>query len=256
MDSSRSTSPALAFILGFTAFAAVSALVVGVLALAQDDSAPTSGGAGTTRTVLSTGTGTVGATPDQLRFRISVTAQADSTSEALDLADNRISNVIVALRKNGVLKADLRTVELNLYPEYGERGRIIGYSAEQGLQVTVRSLRSASKALSAATTAGGNSVSIGDLELRVSNRAELIEKAKARAVAEAKKSARTLAEAADGSLGAIVKISEEADGGAPIALNQSYRGASLDALSAKSLMIAGGTQSVTVTVQTTWGIDS
>lgn len=87
-----------------------------------------------------TGTGVAKSTPDSVSFSVSIDEIADSTSEALSLANAKVSEVYAALNKNGIPTRDAETSSISIAPRYewkdGERV-LKGQGVNQSITVKI-----------------------------------------------------------------------------------------------------------------------
>ena len=185
----------------------------GGVASAADDTSST----GDTNKIVMTGTSDVTGIADQLTFHVSVRNTSSDVSTALGNAGHAMHRVLAALNAAGIDRKDTQSSGLSLHPEYSYSSGVqvlVGYQASQGMTVLVRSLPDAGKAISAAVHAGGNSVQVGDVRLKIGDMDALLSKARADAVADAKAKAQDYVGAAGTSLGDVISVREASTGGA------------------------------------------
>jgi hypothetical protein len=193
-----------------------------------------------------TGVGTVKAVPDQAEFSLGVTTEGTTAREALSANSARMRELIAALKDAGVADRDIQTQGVSVGRDYDETGPADGFTAQNSVSVLIQDLDRAGAVLDAAARAGANNV-YGP-SLTRSNREGLEAKALEDAVANARKRAETLADAAGIELGAVTAISESVpshDGG------WALRAAD----TASSPPIEKGTQEIQATVTVTFAID-
>ena len=77
------------------------------------------------RTVTVTADGTASGTPDTAIVQLGVRTRAESANEALDLANQKATDLLAALDFGGVEKEDITTTNVFVYPQYGNDGRQI-----------------------------------------------------------------------------------------------------------------------------------
>ena len=83
-------------------------------------------------------------------------------------ASQLATDVIAAVRDQGVAQEDIQTTDYSIYPEYdysGQRERIVGYRVTNMLQVTVRDIDQSGAVIDAATAAGGDASQVGGVSL-------------------------------------------------------------------------------------------
>lgn len=265
---SENTAPArtsLVLSAGVAVIALAAVFLVGLKVAEDDDSKPASG---TTDAqaygIVTAGQGKVTATPDQLTFNASVTNTRPTTSAALTASNADVAAVTAAAKKAGIDPKDIETTALSVRPKYRydrTGSHLTGYSANQRLQILVRTLDDAGKVISAVTDAGGNSVNISSIKLTLSNRDALIDEARSEAVAKSRASADAIAKAAGREVGKLEYVQEvdpnNGRGYDPYAAKYDF-GTAQDSvgLSAAlpSVPISAGEQDVTVTVQVRWSV--
>lgn len=254
---SRNTSLLTA---GVLALALAAAVLVG-LEFADDEPAAAPAAATTqAHGIVTTGTGSVTATPDELTFTATVAYSRSSTSAALAATSAGVRTVTQAAKKAGVAAEDITTTSISVNPQYrydNDGRHLVGYGSVQRMQI-VAALKDAGKVLTAVTSGGGNNVRIGSTELSLSNRDALIDQARADAVAKAKASAAAIATAAGREVGELEYVEEINPQASPYGYEMSQ---TRDALgnfdagtAAGSVPISAGEQDVTVTVQVRWSV--
>jgi uncharacterized protein len=228
----------------------IAALVVAVAAVAafagvgRPDSATSaakpSGG------ITVNGTGTITSVPDEATFTVGVQTQGSTAREALAANSEQMRRVIAAVRSAGVEKDDIQTQDVSVSANYSEENRINGYTAGNSVLVTIHGLSSAGKVLDAASNAGANQV-YGPTLSR-SDEEKLRTKALRDAVADARKKAVVLADAAGVQLGSVTAITEGSSGGWEPYYASDMRLAKADA------PIEPGTQDIQASVTVTFAI--
>lgn len=168
--------------------------------------------------ITATGEGRVDAAPDLATLSIGMTTQGKTAAEAMEANSAALAAVLANLRAAGIEGRDLQTSGLSLNPVWSnysgtEAPRITGFQAMNMLTVRVRALDRLGAVLDAAVKDGANT--LNGLSFGVDNPAPLLDEARARAVADARRRAEVLASAAGVRLGRILSISE-GGGGAPV----------------------------------------
>ena len=131
---------------------------------------------------------------------------ADGVGQATE-ASQLATDVIAAVRDQGVAQEDIQTSDYSIYPEYdysGQRERIVGYRVTNMLQVTVRDIDQSGAVIDAATAAGGDASQVGGVSLVIEDDAGLIQQARESAWQDATVKAEQLAELAGVTLGAPI----------------------------------------------------
>lgn len=154
------------------------------------------------------GVGTVNGTPDTLILNLTVTQTRSDVSAALSAASGSMNAVDAALTGKGVANADLKTSGENVDPSYSSSGSINGYTASESLTATLRDLKTAGSAISAAASAGGNATRIDGVSLDIEHDNSLMQQARTAAYADAKAKAQQYAGAAGESLGKPTQVTE------------------------------------------------
>jgi|GEM_PF-152653 len=179
------------------------------------------GGQGPTINVQ--GEGRASVAPDLATVSLGVTTQAPTAAQAM--ADNaaRQTAVIEALRAQGIAPADLQTQGLSLSPmqDYSREGQppvITGYQAQNIVTARVRDLARLGPLLDTMVTAGATDVQ--GISFSREDAAATEDRARTGAVAEARRRAEVIAEAAGMELGPLVSLTDTSfsDGPRPLAM--------------------------------------
>jgi uncharacterized protein YggE len=204
--------------------------------------------------MVTTGTGRTVGVPDELSFSLSVGLVRPDLRTALADANAAMSRVLKALDHEGVRTSDVQTTGLTMnavydYHSYGPP-TLRGYHVGQRAQVLVRDLSRGGQAVTAAVTAGGNDVRIGDIGLRIADTDSLLAKSRTAAVKQATAEAQQYADATGQTLGPVLSLREvHATPVVPQSLTFS-RAALADA--ASPLPIRAGKDKLAVTVRIEW----
>ena len=232
---------------------ALGALVVAIAALSvrvgPTTAAPATAADPATHTITVSATGKVTVVPDVARVTLGVTITKGNVKSARASAASAMTNIIAAVKAQGVADADLQTVGLSLYPQYanGSSTRIAGYTISEQLQVTIRDLDKTGDVVDAATAKGATDVN--GISFELADPAKAMNDARASAVAAAQVSAQAMATAGHVTLGSVVSISDT-NPGTPI-----YYGASRAAALDAATPIKVGTQDVSVLLTVVFEID-
>jgi uncharacterized protein YggE len=201
------------------------------------------------------GTGRVKYVPDMGYVHVGVSSEGTTAAEAWQKNEAAVRKMFEALKELGIQDKDFKTTNLNVQPRYlhkkDEAPRLIGYVASYDLTVTVRRLPQMPILLDRLVAAGANrnmSVSFSHSQLD-----EMLDRARAGAVADARKKANLYVTGAGARLGAVLAISDN-----PYAHH--LRPFPVDARLVREgkmgLPIAAGEQDLTVTVTIRWAIDN
>jgi hypothetical protein len=193
-----------------------------------------------------TGVGRVSTVPDEAEFSLGITTEGRTARAALAANSERMRALIDALKAAGVEERDIQTRDVSVGSDYDQTGRSDDFVASNTVSVLIRDLDRAGAVLDAAARAGANNV-YGP-SLTRSNREGLEAKALQDAVANARKRAETLADAAGVDLGAVTAINETPSMGGP---EPAFRAAD----AASSPPIEKGTQEIQATVTVTFAIE-
>jgi uncharacterized protein YggE len=197
------------------------------------------------------GTGRVERSPDIATVTLGAEVEAAGAAEAQSLAGERMRGVLAALDEQELAERDVATSRISLEQtfDYSDAApRPTGYQATQSVTVRVRDLSRLGAVVDAALGAGANRVA--DVALGIDDPAEARWEAGALAVADAKRAAQALAEAAGVRLGLPIAIREEAGGRAPGPVR--FRMA--EAAMVDGTPVAPGRTTVEVTVLVTYAL--
>jgi uncharacterized protein YggE len=245
---------------GATALAAVS-LLVAVAAPAsaraihqradQRTAADTTPTAGSSRTIIATGTAKVRGTPDVLTVMLGVTSRGKTVGEALDRNNAAARKVLEVLLDGGVDKKDLQTTNFSIGPIYGDNANDVqGYQVSDVVVAQLRDLDKAGSLLDKAAQAGGDDVVVRNVSFDIDDTSDLVVAARAEAVKRARNQAEQLATAAGVELGDVVKISESSPDVGPVLESGDMAARS----TASSVPIQTGSEELTVQVTVVYSI--
>jgi uncharacterized protein len=168
-------------------------------------------------------------TPDLAMFNAGVVTQGRTAAEAMAENNRRMDAVVSALRRAGVAERDIQTAAISLQPRYSNpdleaqiRARqarepyvppaepraptIIGYEANNNVQVRVRRLADMGRIIDTLVEAGANQVNGPSFTLDEPSAA--LDEARAEAIANARQRAEIYARAAGMRVARILAISE------------------------------------------------
>jgi len=171
------------------------------------------------KTIKASGRGVVYAKADVAVVDFSVKQEAKKASQAMQKGSRKMNAIISALKGMGILAKDLKTTGFSLRPRYeyrrSESGQfipypgkrvLVGYEAEQTLQVKIRDLDKVGKIIQTATSLGANQA--GSLRFVIDNPESLKDKARAEAIAKAKERAQSIARQLGVKLVRVVSFNE------------------------------------------------
>src|SRR6478609_8267195 len=198
------------------------------------------------------GEATVSVAPDQAQIDAGVTSEAKTAREASDANNAAMGKVLLALKGAGIEEKDYQTSRLSLQPQYAPNrpgpSAITGYRASNRVSIKLRDVTKVANVIDTLVGAGANE--IGGINFVVSQASKLLDEAREKAVADARRKADIYAKAAGVTLGVPLSISEE---GAPPPV---YRAKMMQGapMAAAPTPIAQGEEMLSVSVSVTWGI--
>ena len=200
-----------------------------------------------------TGEAQVSAPPDLAELDAGVASDGKTAREAAEANNAAMSKVLAALKGAGLEDKDYQTSRLSLQPQYAPNrpgpSPIVGYRASNRVSIKLHDVAKVASVIDTLVTAGANDV--GNINFTVTQASKLLDDAREKAIADARRKAEIYAKAAGVMLGAPLSISEE---GAPAPV---FRGKMMAAAPmATSTPIAQGEETLSVTVAVTYAIKS
>jgi uncharacterized protein YggE len=208
------------------------------------------------------GHGKVTAVPDVADINIGVVSQGPTAKDALRDNSDAMVNLHKVLKERGVAAKDIETTQVQVSPVYSHPGarqptqteefvpKVAGYRVVNTIDVTARDVHKLGEMLDAVVHAGANQ--INGISFRVEKAEELLDEARRRAMADAKRKATLLAGEAGVVLGPARQIVESGSSpprptylGAPMFQQTSPRSAP---------PVAAGEQELTVSIQVSYAI--
>jgi uncharacterized protein len=231
-------SSALAIMLAAASLAAVPAFAQG----AQADFPPA---------ISVSGEASVSAPPDIAMIDAGVGSDAKTAREAAEANNSAMAKVLQALKSANIDDKDYQTSRLSLQPQYAPnrpgQTTVIGYHASNRVSIKLRDVNKVAGVIDALVGAGAND--IGNIYFTVAEPSKLLDEARAKAVADARRKAEIYAKAAGVTLGTPLSISED---GTPAPM---FRVRTLAApMAATSTPVAQGEETLSITVSVTWAI--
>ena len=179
-----------------------------------------------------------------------LTSDGKTAREASDANNAAMGKVLLALKGAGIDEKDFQTSRLSLQPQYRAEppgpSPIVGYRASNRVTIRVRDVTKVASMIDVLVGAGANE--IGGINFMVSQASKLLDDAREKAIADARRKAEIYARAAGVTLGEPLAISEEGssgpdvpwqDGGGPMAA---------------AAPVAQGEETLSVTVNVSWAI--
>ena len=190
-------------------FAVVAATWLAAPALAQTMPPPA---------ISVTGEANVSVAPDQVQIDGGVTSDAKTAREASDANNAAMGKVLLALKGAGIEEKDYQTSRLSLQPQFAtpskasERAQgILSFRASNRVTVKIRDVTKVANVIDVLVSAGANE--IGGIHFTVTQASKVLDEAREKAIADARRKAEIYAKAAGVTLGEPISISEE---GAPV----------------------------------------
>jgi uncharacterized protein YggE len=203
------------------------------------------------RTVTVGASGTVSVEPDIAHISTGVLSEAETAREALQRNSAAMKKVVDGLKGAGIDPKDVQTSRFSIDPRYdqpkdGRTARITGYRVVNQVGITARDISKLGELLDLLVTLGANQA--GGISFDVSKAETLKDEARRQAIANALRRAKLFAEAAGATVGDVLSIEEDVSASAPRPF------AGRVAMSAESVPIERGSQSLEVRVQVTWAL--
>ncbi|OBF40851.1 hypothetical protein A5724_06895 [Mycobacterium sp. ACS1612] len=194
---------------------AAAALAAVGLSACDSTSGPTGSSDNQTRQVTVVGAGEVQGAPDTLNVNASIEFVAPDVSGAMNQTSDRQQAVIDALVGAGIDRKDISTSNVSLQPQFagGDSTTIVGYRANNSIDIKVRKLDTASQTLASIINTGGDATRINSVNYSLDDDSQLVKDARARAFNDAKDRAQQYAQLSGLHLGKVVSITES--GGSP-----------------------------------------
>lgn len=205
------------------------------------------------RTISVSGSGEVTAGPDTALVTAGVLTEAGDARTALAENNKAVAAVFGELKKIGIAERDMQTRNFNVSPRYdrperGEPNRIVGYQVSNQVAVRVRDLDKLGPLLDRLIGAGANQMN--GIQFYVDRSDALMDEARRKAVADAKRKAEILASEAGTKIKRVISISEN---GMRSPQPVMFRAMAAD--KAESVPVASGEQTISATVSVTYEIE-
>jgi uncharacterized protein len=199
-----------------------------------------------------TGEAKISVAPDLAQIDAGVTSEAKTAREASEANNAAMTKVLQALKGN-VDDKDVQTSRLSLQPQYAQPASsrpapsaIVGYRASNRVTIKLHDVTKVANVVDTLVGAGANE--IGGINFTVSQASKLLDDAREKAVADARRKAEIYAKAAGVTLGAPLSISEEGAPAVPM-----FR-AKMAPMAAASVPVAQGEETLSVSVSVIWAI--
>jgi uncharacterized protein YggE len=197
-----------------------------------------------------TGEAQISVAPDIAFVDAGVATDATTAREASEANNTAMTRVFAALKAANIDARDIQTSRLSLQPQYAPNrsgpSPVVGYRASNRVTVRIHDVSKVAGVIDTLVGAGAND--IGNVAFEVSQASKLLDDAREKAVADARRKAEIYARAAGVTLGAPLSISE---GGAPEPL---FRAKMAAPMAAAPTPIAQGEETLSISVSVTWAI--
>jgi len=162
-------------------------------------------------TVTVAGTGTVSAAPDMAEITTGVVTQAPTAAQALAANSQAMGRLLQALGALGIAARDIQTTSINVSPlrrqsRDGPLPEITGYEVTNQVRVKVRDVSRLGRVLDQQVGQGANLVY--GIHFGQQEPAPLVDEARKRAMADARRKAELYAAAAALKVGRVVAVQE------------------------------------------------
>lgn len=234
------------------AVAVTAALILSVIAFSKYGYVPVQAASDeqpTKRTINVSGQGLVNASPDIAYVTLGVVTEDTDAKTAQRTNASSMDKVVAQIKTSGVKSDDIKTVNYSIYPKYDYNqktgvSKIIGYSVNNTIKVTVRDISKAGAIIDLAGDSGintSNSISFG-----LSDYDKYYNEALKNAVQVAKKKAETLA----GPFGIVLKmpVSVSENGGSGPVYNYPMYDAKAASMEAVATPVQAGTMEIRANV--------
>jgi uncharacterized protein YggE len=173
------------------------------------------------RTISVSGHGKISAPPDLADIGIGVITQASTAREALTANSGQMTAMQAVLKEHGVAAKDIQSTSISVQPQYSQppplrpgqsqhefEPKIIGYQVQHMVRITARDLASLGALLDATVEAGANQMH--GISFRIREVDALLDAARKKAMADARKKAELLADEARLVVGPPIAIRDDA----------------------------------------------
>lgn len=210
-------------------------------------------------TLSLTAEGIVSATPDTAIVTAGVMTEAETAGTALSENNAAMRQLIEAVSQAGVAEKDVSTSGFSIdpvmvYPQPKADGtqdppRITGYRVSNQVTIKIREIAKAGDLLDKVVRVGANQIQ--GITFTVNDTSDLLDRARAEAIRNARRMADVYAEAGGFRIGRILSIAE---GGGYRPVPAPYARMAMAEAAADKVPVAIGEQEMQVTVSITWEI--
>lgn len=155
-------------------------------------------------TIHATGEGRLEAMPDKATIMFGVETRARNPAAAGAANADRMTTIRAALRQAGVPDSAIRTSRYSVHLQMGRNESDTTYVASNMIMVETRTLDAVGRLID--TVLGAGATNIGSLQYDLVDRSQMESEALAAAVADARRQAEVMAQAAGGRLGELLDL--------------------------------------------------
>ncbi|KGF67094.1 membrane protein [Hoeflea sp. BAL378] len=223
-------------------------------AFAQEAKAPEPG------LISVSGEGVAAAAPDMALISLTVLREAETARAALDANNAAMTEVLAAMKQEGIAERDLQTGAFSIQPRWvypqnqnggTEQPKIVGYTVTNSLSVRIRDLSRLGAILDSSVSLGVNQG--GDVIFTNDDQETIRDAARKDAIAKAKAKAEAMVETLGVSLGRITQVSENSYSAPPVPMMRAEMAMAAPKADS-SVPVASGENEYRVTVSVTWEI--
>lgn len=197
------------------------------------------------------GTGKATVIPDTGVLSFAVSKTALTAQDAQQQTNLLMNKIMLALKELGIPEKNIKTTNYSVYPEYDYslgRQAAKGYTVTQNIEVKVKPIDKANKAIDIATANGATNISQLSFTIDDEEMKNLQDQARKEAIEEAKTKASSLANNAGIHLGKVVDVSEDSGNPPPIRYDAMNMAKSISTTDSQPTQITPGESTITVTV--------
>jgi uncharacterized protein len=207
------------------------------------------------------GHGKVAAVPDMADINIGIVTQGSTAKEALRHNSEAMAGLQKVLKEKGIEAKDVETTQIQVSPIYSQPDsrrqpgeeyvpRVVGYRVVNSVDVTVHDVGKLGDMLDVVVGAGANQVN--GISFRVEKAQQLLDEARRRAMADAKRKAELLAIEAGVILGPARQIVEA--GSSPMGTMHVGAATSQAMVARSAPTVSAGEQELSVSIQVSYAI--
>ncbi len=204
------------------------------------------------RSISVGGHGEVQAVPDLATISVGVMTSSITAKEALAANSKAMNELMEVLKKAGIETKDIATSNFNVGPRYdygqgSQPPKLVGYDVSNMVTVIVRKIEGMGGVLDAAVSAGSNQIQ--GISFSVSKPDAMLDEARKKAVADARRKAEIYVAAGGFSLGQIISLTEGGGYQPPMPMAKT-----MAAEAASTPPIVQGEQTLAIDVNVVWEI--